>query len=133
MIMQKSLSINKKDGALAYLTGTLLAISITLILILVFALFIRFFDISNAWIFPVNQVIKIVSLFFGIYVTLKKLKSQGLLNGVIVATLYFVINYVIFAILQGKISFVLSNFYDLILTIAMGGLIGIIVVNIIKK
>lgn len=131
--MKSKMSQSSKNSIMAILGGALLSISITLILILVFALFIRYFDISNNWIFPVNQVIKIISLFIGIIVALKKLKNKGLMNGILIAITYFILSYLIFSILQGKFSISLNNLYDFILTMLMGGLIGIIVVNITKK
>ena len=131
--MNASLSENKRSNIITLLGGTLLSISMTLVLILVFALFIRFFDISNNLIFPINQVIKVISLFFGISMVVRKLNTNGLKNGIILAFTYYIFNYLIFSILQGNFSFGLGNLYDAILTTIIGGLIGIILVNLRKK
>ena len=117
-------------GFLNILKGALASVSFSLIFILIFALIIRFFNIPDSWIFPVNQAIKLVSLFVGISIALKDNKQKGFVKGMILAISYFVLSFVIFSILQSKINFSISNLYDFILTTLSGGLIGIIFVNI---
>ena len=124
---------NKKYGLISILSATLIAISITLVLILLFAVVIRFFNVSDSLIFPINQVIKIISLIFGAIILLKKHKNKGFLKGLLLGIVYFISSYIVFSVLQNSFSFDMSNFYDLILTTIMGGLIGIIVVNIGKR
>ncbi len=125
--------IDKKNNLLvSILKGTLVSVSITLILILLFALIIRFFNIADSWIFPINQIIKVISLFIGINIMLNTNKEKGFLKGLLLGLAYFFISFVIFSILQFSFSFGLNNFFDLILTTLMGGLIGIILVNIKK-
>ena len=128
----KNLSI-KNSNMLNLLKGTLAAVSTTLILILLFALLIRFFDISDSWIFPVNQVIKVISLFVGIISTIKLDSKNGFLKGLLLAISYFLLSYIVFSILQGRLAFALTNLYDFLITVLMGGIIGIIVVNIKRK
>jgi putative membrane protein (TIGR04086 family) len=124
---------NKKQDMISILGGTIVSIAITLILILLFALLIRFFDISDNLIFPINQVIKVISMIIGISVLLRKNKSYGFLKGILLGLLYFVLSYIIFSILQGSFSWSFNNFFDLLLTMLMGGLIGIILVNIGRR
>lgn len=126
-------SDEKKNLILSVLSGTIVAISITLILILIFALLIRFFNISDIWIFPVNQIIKVISMFVGAVVFLKKHREKGFLKGILLGVTYYLLSYIVFSILQGGFTLSISNVYDLILTTLMGGLVGIIVVNILKK
>lgn len=124
---------DKKNILISILNGTIVAISATLVLILLFALLIRFCNINDNWIFPVNQVIKVISMFFGGVVFLRKHNQKGFVKGLILGLLYYLLSYLIFSILQGDFVLNMSHFYDFILTILMGGLVGIIVVNIIKK
>lgn len=128
----KNLSI-KNSNILNLLKGTLAAVSTTLILILLFALLIRFFDISDSWIFPVNQVIKVISLFVGIISTIKVDAKNGFIKGLLLAISYFLLSYIVFSILQGRLAFALTNLYDFLITALMGGIIGIIVVNIKRR
>ncbi len=124
---------DKKQVIVSIFSGTLLAIASTLIMILLFALIIRFFNISDGAIFPVNQVIKVVSLFLGIMIVLKKNNQKGFLKGLLLGLLYFVLSTIVFSILQGGFSFKLNNFFDMILTTLIGGIIGIILVNFRKR
>lgn len=121
----------KKNSFLNYLKGALTAVSATLIMILLFAVIVRFFNVSDSWIFPINQVIKVISIILGLVVMLKD-NSKGFLKGLILGLIYFVLSFLIFSILQGKFSISIKNLYDLILTTLMGGLAGIIIVNIKK-
>lgn len=123
---------NKKSSFLGILKGALVAVSTTLILILLFALIVRFFNVSDKWIFPINQVIKVISLILGVIVILKSSREKGFVRGLILGLAYFILSFVIFSILQSSFKIGIKNIYDLILTTLMGGLIGIIVVNIKK-
>ena len=125
-------SITKKNIFLDILKGALVAVSATLILILVFAVLVRFFCIPDGWIFPINQVIKVISLIFGTIVMLKTTKEKGFVKGLILGLVYFVLSYFVFSILQGNFKISIKNIYDLVLTTLMGGLLGIIIVNIKK-
>ena len=131
--MASGVNINKRQNFISILSGTIVSIALTLVLILLFAVIIRFLNVPDKAIFPVNQVIKIVSLFVGISIVLKKTKSKGFFTGIIIGLCYFVISYLVFSILQGSFNFNLNNFYDLLLTALMGGIIGIILINFFKR
>lgn len=122
----------KKNIFVDILKGALTSVSISLVLILLFAVIVRFFNVSDGWIFPINQVIKLISIFFGILVVLNSSREKGFLKGIFLGIFYFVLSFVIFSILQGKFTFDIKNFYDFLLTTLMSGLLGIIIVNIKK-
>lgn len=130
--MNSSEGIKKKSLFWDILKGALISVSATLIMILLFAVLIRFFNISDGWIFPINQVIKIVSIILGLIAMLKSTKEKGFVKGLLLGALYFVLSFFIFSILQGNFSISIKNLYDFLLTALMGGLIGIILVNIFK-
>lgn len=122
----------KNNNILSIIKGTVISVAITLILILAFALIIRFLSIPEVAIFPVNQVIKSVSIFIGLLVITKGAKEKGLIKGLLLGLLYFILNFVIFSILQQSFTITMSNVYDLLLTTLMGGILGLIAVNIGK-
>lgn len=130
--MDRVLVDKKKHIILKLLNGTTIAVSLTLILILLFAVIIRFTGINDRIIFPVNQAIKIISIFVGTIIALKGLKEKGLIKGLFIGFAYYVISYITFSILQSSFVITLSNVFDLLLTTVMGGLIGLIVVHIGK-
>lgn len=122
----------KERSIISVIKGTVVSVAITLILILLFAVLIRFLSIPESAIFPVNQVIKALSIFIGLLVITKGAKEKGLIKGLLLGLLYFILNHVIFSILQGAFSVTISNIYDLLLTTLMGGILGLIAVNIGK-
>lgn len=130
--MSSSDGIKRKNLLFDVIKGALVSVSITLVLILLFAVIVRFLNISDSWIFPINQVIKVISIIFGVIVLLKNNREKGFLKGLLLGIIYFLLSFFVFSILQGDFSFALKNLYDLLLTTLMGGLVGIIYVNIKK-
>ncbi len=130
--MNASLKDKKQNGLLKIISGVTIGICVTLISILLFAVVIRFVGIDDKFIFPINQIIKALSLFVAMFVSLKGNKEKGLYKGLIVGFAYYILSFLVFAILQGQISITMSNIYDLLLTTLMGGIIGLIVVHIEK-
>ena len=124
---------DKKQMWLSLFSGVFLAIASTLIMILLFALLIRFLNISDNFIFPVNQVIKVISLLLGVMLVLKKQSNKGFLKGLILGLLYYILSTIVFSVLQGSFSFKLNSVFDLLLTVLISGIIGIIVVNAKKR
>lgn len=131
-MLERGVDKSRRSNVMVIIGGVLCSIAITLVLILLFAIIIRFFNVPDVAIFPVNQLIKIISLFVGILLVVKKAKAKGLLNGLIVGLLYYVISYLIFGILQGGLAFGINNLLDFVLTTIIGGIIGLISVHIIK-
>ena len=129
--MNKDL-VKKENIIVSIIKGAVVSVATTLVFILAFALIIRFFNVSDNIIFPINQIIKVVSLFVGVMVLTKGNKEKGLIKGLLLGLVYFVLSVTIFSILQGSFSFTLNNFYDLLLTSLMGGIVGLIAVHIGK-
>lgn len=111
------------------LKGALIAVSISLILILLFAVLIKLTNIPDVAISPVNQVIKIISIFLGCFLCLKKLPQKGLVTGSFVGMLYTVLAFLIFSLLGGTFSFNLTLLSDIIFASIIGGICGIMAVN----
>lgn len=128
-----SVKSDKKQLFVSLLSAVLVSVASTLIMILLFALIIRYFNVSDNFIFPINQVIKCVSLLLGIMIMLQKNNSKGFVKGILLALTYFILSNVVFSILQGGFTFRISNLYDMLLTTLIGGIIGIITVNIKKR
>lgn len=129
----ENIATNKgKNLFLNILKGAIVSISITLVLILIFALIVRFFNVPDGYIFPINQVIKMFSICFGLFAMLKNERERGFLKGILLGITYFVLSFLLFSILQKSFSFSMKNVYDLLLTALMSGLLGIILVNIKK-
>ncbi|MBR4745442.1 MAG: TIGR04086 family membrane protein [Clostridia bacterium] len=122
-----------KNNTITYLRGAIVAISVSLVLILLFALLIRFLGINDNLIMPINQVIKIFSIFFGVFLALKGNAQSGLVKGFVIGIIYTIIAYITFSLLSGSFKLSISLLYDIIFGGIIGAISGIISVNILKK
>ena len=111
------------------LKGAILSVSLTLVLILLFAFIIKVANIPDSVIMPVNQFIKIASIFFGTYLTLKKVQQKGLLTGALIGLLYTMLAYLVFSLLGGQFNLDASLFIDMAFSLVIGGICGIFAVN----
>ena len=126
----KKLSI-KKENIFDIIRGTIFAILLSLTLVLILALVVNFVDMGDKIIMPINQAIKIVSIFLGIMFGIKHAES-GALKGGIIGVLYTFLSIFIFGIISKNIDFSWNNLIDVGLGIIAGIISGIICVNIKK-
>lgn len=131
----KALKNEKKDGklALCVLKGVVAGLCVAMIGILIFAFILRFTSISDKIIAPVNQVIKGVSIFFGVFIGLKKFKKMGLLSGFLIGFLFTICAFLVFSILDGGFCFDFTLLTDLLFGSVIGAICGIICVNLKKN
>ena len=90
--MEKAI-LHRDNSVLQVLLGGISALCISLVLILVFALILRFVDLDTSFIMPINQIIKIISIFIGVITVFKKNKSKGFVKGVFIGLVYSVAAY----------------------------------------
>ena len=113
--------------------GTLIALCTSLVLVLVFAFILKFTNISDSVINPINQVIKGVSIFLGVFVGLKKCKELGLVSGLLIGFIYTLLAFVVFSLLSGNFVFDITLLTDSVFGAVIGAICGIISVNIKKS
>lgn len=117
----------KKDCA-DVIKASLIAVLISLVLVLVFALIVRWASLDETAMTIGNYVIKAVSLLAGIIIGFKR-KSAGAVKGALAGVLYMLIGVFVFAVADGFKN-VQFSFIDLF-TLTLAGIIsGIIAVNI---
>jgi putative membrane protein (TIGR04086 family) len=124
---------NEESFFLCILKGVLVGLSTALVGILLFAFVLRFTNISDKIITPVNQVIKGVSIFFGVFLGLKKHKQQGLLSGFLIGILFTLVAFLVFSLLDGSFCFDKTLLNDIIFGSIIGAICGIICVNLKKN
>lgn len=122
----------KKRYFLQILKGAFFAVSISLMAILLFALIIKFTNLNEKWILPINQFIKVISIFFGILLSFDRAGNNGFLKGLIIGVIYTILAYVVFSILARQFNFGLNSITDMLFGGLIGAISGIIVVNIKK-
>ena len=122
----------KSIKILPYFLGSLVSLICALALVLVFALFVRFFGVTNSLITPINIVIKIISITLGVAIATKN-GRKGIVKGAIVGVLFTILCQLSFAIISRSFSFGLTLLSDFALALAIGSISGIIFVNLKKS
>ena len=124
---------NKKTLLMSIVKGCLTALCVSLVGILIFAFILKFTNISDSVINPVNQVIKGASIFLGVFIGLKKEKEMGLVSGLLIGILFTMIAFIVFSVLDGRFVFDRTLLNDMLFGGIMGAICGIICVNIKKS
>lgn len=126
----KKIAVNKMN-VLDVVKGCIISVIISLLFVLILALCVKIFTIESKVIMPINQVIKILSIFGGCFFGFK-FKEKGAIKGGIVGIFYVIMSVLVFGIVENKISFRNFSWYDLITGIIAGIISGILAVNIRK-
>ncbi len=111
--------------------ANIIALIVALVAILLSALIVKLFSVSDGAIPIINQVIKSVSIFIGCLVSLKK-PNNGWLRGLICGFIFVWLSFLVFSALEAKFVFGLSLLNDCVLGGISGMISGIIAVNIRK-
>lgn len=119
---------NLKTDVTDVLKAVLFATLISLAMVLIFAIVIRFANVENKVIMPVNIAIKILSLLIGVMLSFKN-PQNGLVKGAISGLVYMLFTFLIFSALTAfkDVSF---SWIDLITLPIAGAISGIITVNL---
>lgn len=120
-----------KSFFLQVLKATIISLAILLIGILVFSVVVKFAVLNNGVIKAVNQFIKTLAIFLGVFFSVKE--GKGLLKGMIVGVAFTLLSYIVFSVMAGEQLFTLSFLIDVVFGTIIGIISGIIVVNIKKQ
>lgn len=118
---------------LAIIKGSLIALCISLVGILIFAFILKFASISDKAIRPINQIIKGVSVLIGVFVAMRKVDKMGLVGGLLIGLVYTILAFVVFSTLDGHFELNLTLLNDLLFGGIMGAICGIIAVNVKRR
>ena len=107
--------------------ASLIAVIISLLAVLILGIIMKFVDISDAILLPVNQVIKVISVLLGCIIGIK-CKTRGALKGLSVGAIYTLASILLFWIVNGNLG---GNFgvVDAVSGLITGAVSGIIAVN----
>ena len=129
----QALSERNENFLLGVLKGSLIALCVSLVGILIFAFLLRFTSISDKLILPINEVIKGMSVFLGTFLGFKKQKKMGLLGGLLIGFIFTFIAFISFSALNGSFEFDRTLLTDSVFNSIIGAICGIICVNIKKS
>ena len=118
----------KENLVLGFLKGLIISMLVSFGLIIILAFSLKWFSISESLIYPLNLVIKAISVIIGSCIAIKG-KTKGLLKGVVFGILYVFLAFTCFSFLSKSFIFDLSLFLDILSACIAGGVVGIIKVN----
>lgn len=126
-----ALKLNKKDFFEIF-KGVLFAVIISLLTVMLFAVIVKFANLSAKAVRIVNIFLKIISIFFG---TLLAIKSgrQGLFKGSVIGLFFVLISYLIFSLINGSFAINPLTAFDIIFCLIAGLLSGIFTVNVRRE
>ena len=128
-----NLAKTKTETILAIVKGAFWGVAFSLLCILIFAFILKYTNISEGVIQPVNQVIKGLSLLIACFVTSRQVNKNGWLVGLLVGLLYTLLTYIVFSILNGGFSFGLPLLFDTLFGTIGGMIAGIICISLLKR
>ena len=124
--------LDKKANILGVLKGVLVAVCISIVGVLLFAVVYKFVAMNGTTIKIVNQVIKVLSVLLGVNVALNGNKTKGAVKGLLIGVIYSIVAYAIFGLLSSTFTFNLSILYDAIFAGLVGLIAGVFLVNLKK-
>ena len=103
-----------------YTRGTLFALLLTLSAVLIVALFVRVAGISDAVIKPIVQIVKVLSIFTGVFVALKSIEKRAWMHGGILGLIYTVFAFFILGIVDSSFSLTDGFFIEALFALIVG-------------
>lgn len=125
-----AVKLNKKDFFEIF-KGILFSIVLSILSVIIFAIIVKFANLSSKAVQIVNIALKIISIFFG---TLLAISSgrQGLFKGCIIGLFFVLISYLVFSLINGSFSSNPLTAFDVIFSLIAGLLSGVFTVNVRK-
>ena len=128
--MRRSARRARGGGALsAVLRGVLVAAAVTVLGVVLFALLLNWWDVSDRAITAINQVVKFVSILAGVTSALRAGEKGSAMRGACVGVLYMALGIACYCLLMGQSPKLTGYLADLGMGIAAGGLFGMILTS----
>ena len=125
--MRRSARRARGGGTLsAVLRGVLVAAAVTVLGVVLFALLLNWWDVSDRAITAINQVVKFVSILAGVTSALRAGEKGSAMRGACVGVLYMALGIACYCLLMGQSPKLTGYLADLGMGIAAGGLFGMI-------
>lgn len=127
-------STNEKNSKIYNIfRGSLVAILITIISLLIFSILLTHTNISEKSIVPVITIITAVSILTGSILSVSKIENRGLFNGALVGLTYILAIYILSSIINKNFAINLNSLILISSAVVSGMMGGIIGVNMNNK
>lgn len=120
---------SSSNSLLKILKGSILAIATTLIILLIYAIILTYTSVNEMTIPTVIIITTALSILIGSQITTSKIKKNGIINGMFVGIIYIMFLYIISSTITKNFSLNNYSIIMIAISIATGGLGGIIGVN----
>lgn len=130
MFMNNIGKINKNSGFIIIIKGCVISLILSIVFMFLYAIILTNTDIQENTIKPVIITITGISLLIGTSICCLKTNKKGILNGVLVGGIYFIMLYVLSSIILCGFSLNLESIIMILVGMFLGGIGGIIGVNI---
>ena len=117
---------SRRSRAPRLLRGLLTAVGVTLACVLLFALLMQWLRPSDTVVRVVNQLIKLASIFVGVWVMSGRGSDRGLMWGALLGLIYMALGVGLYALLSGQQLPFTAYLSDLAMGVAGGGIAGAI-------
>lgn len=136
--MQKDRSVaprrrSENKGKPSYLRkafkGGITGLIVTIVSVLIFAILVKQFKLSDGVISAVNQMIKVMSILIAAYLAACNAPEKKVLAGTLAGVIFVVLGYLTFSLIEsqfGKVTLLVAD-------IAMGAVIGMLAAMIVTK
>lgn len=117
------------NNIIKILKGSILAILISIILLVIFAIVLTYTNFNENMTPAVIIIITAISILIGSQITTSSIKKNGILNGIVVGLIYVLFLYLMSSTISKNFS--LNNYAIIMIavSVAIGGLGGVIGVN----
>lgn len=123
----------EEKNIVTIIKGSLVAIAITIIGLLIFSLILTYTNVKESAQMPTVITIMAISIIVGSIISTRKVSKKGLLNGGLVGLIYILVIYLLSSIFVTNFSMNTHTLITIIVAIIAGTLGGVIGVNLISK
>ena len=121
---------NSFNEGFSIVKGVACAVAVSLLGAIVFAVLLRGGFLSDRVIYPINQALKSLSLIVGVLLFIRG--EKGLVKGVVVGLLFTAVSYLAFSAVGNDFSLSWLIFVELAVAVLVGGISGILAVNLTR-
>lgn len=119
-----------QENFFSVVKGVLLALGVSLLLAIVFAVVLRTTSWGENIVYPVNQIIKVIAVMVGVFGFIRG--ERGWLRGGVVGLLFTALSYLAFSSIGGDFSLSWLLVLELFVAFLAGALSGSLAVNLRK-
>lgn len=111
------------------LIGTSVSLMLSIILLLLLTLAVYFGDFADSTVSGLVLFISGLSVVCGAFILARNIAGGGLINGLMLGILYFLVLLGVSACVKGSVAFDLQNLTRLVIILASGMLGGVVGIN----